>query len=104
MARCRFTKEFKISVVQELETSSLAVVCRAHSLDASTVCGWRKDYEKNPKEAFSGHGKVWKQEAKIAHYERLVGELYAQVDFLKKAYEQLQARKAEERKRRSSAP
>ena len=104
MVRRQFPKEFKIAIVQELESSSLAEVCRAHSLDAGTVCGWRKDYETNPKEAFSGHGKVWKEEAQIAHYKRLVGELYAQVDFLKKAYEKLQERKVEEKRRRSSAP
>lgn len=104
MARRKFPKEFKIAIVQELASSSLAEVCRTHSLDASTVCGWRKDYETNPKEAFSGSGNVWKPEAKIARLERLLGELYAENALLKKAYEQLQARKLEERKRRSSVP
>ncbi len=94
----RFTKEFKLAVVQELETKSIAEVCREHSLASSTVSGWRKDYESNPQEAFKGQGNVWKQEAKIARYERLLGELYAENALLKKslrAVESTQGRGAE---------
>ncbi|MBU4299786.1 MAG: transposase, partial [Nanoarchaeota archaeon] len=35
--RRKFTKEFKLSVVRELEATSLAEVCRAHSVSPSVL-------------------------------------------------------------------
>ena len=84
--RRRFTREFKLTVLQELETASLTEVCRKHSVDISTVCNWRKDFEKNPQKAFAGQGNLWKPEAELARYKCLVGELYAENEFLKKVY------------------
>ncbi len=98
----QFSREFKLSVLKELETKRLAEVCRAHNLAPSTVSGWRKDYKANPKEAFKGHGNVWKEDAKIAQYERLVGQLYAENAFLKKVYERLKQQIAEKRSERCS--
>ncbi len=64
--------------MQELETRPLSEVCREHMLHPSTVSGWRSDYERNPRDAFKGHGRVWKPEARIARLERMLGELYAE--------------------------
>ena len=50
--------------MQEFEHKSYAQICR--------------DYEKNPDGAFSGYGNLWKESAKIAQYERLIGQLYAE--------------------------
>ena len=83
----RFTREFKISILQELETKPLSVVCRENNLVMSTVSTWKKDFLENPKEAFKGKGNVWKEDEKIEEYERLIGRLYAEIDFLKKVYE-----------------
>ena len=94
----QFSREFKISVLKELETKRLSEVCRAHNVAPSTVCGWRKNYESNPKEAFKGHGNIWKEDAKIAQYERLIGQLYAENAFLKKVYERLKQQTAEEKR------
>ena len=93
-----FSKEFKLSVLKELETKRLVEVCRAHDIAPSTVSGWRSDYEANPKEAFKGHGKIWKEDAKLAEKDRLIGQLYAENDFLKKVYERLKQRIAEEKR------
>jgi len=93
-----FSREFKLSVLKELETKRLAEVCRAHNIAPSTVSGWRKDYEANPKEAFKGHGNVWKEDAQVAQYERLIGQLYAENAFLKKVYERLKQQTAEEKR------
>lgn len=98
--RKKFSRDFKVSVLQELNTKSMAEVCRKHDLACSTVSGWKKDYDSNPKEAFKGRGKVWKENAKIAQYERLIGRLCAELDFLKKAYETLKQESAEEKRRR----
>ena len=54
----------------------------------------------NPNEAFKGQGNLWKLEAKLAERERLIGELYAENSFLKKAYEKLKLCLAEERRKR----
>jgi transposase len=102
--RRSFSREFKLSVLKELETKQLAEVCRAHNLAPSTIYYWRRDYEANPKEAFKGHGNIWKEDAKMAQYERLIGQLYAENAFLKKVYEKLKQVQAEEkRKERCSA-
>ena len=94
----RFSREFKLLILKELETKRLAEVCRAHNIAPSTVSGWRKDYETNPKEAFSGHGNIWKEDAKLAEKDRLIGQLYAENAFLKKVYERLKQRTAEEKR------
>ena len=44
---------------------------------------------------FSGNGNIWKAEAEVEKYKRLVGELYAEIDFLKKTTKKLQELKAE---------
>lgn len=93
----QFTKEFKLSILQELETKRLAEVCRAHNLSSSTVCGWKNCYNQNPKEAFKKQGNVWKDEAVIARYERKIGQQALEIDFLKKACESLKQRLEEER-------
>ncbi len=71
-----FTREFKLSVLQELESKRLVHVCREHNLAPSTVTGWRNVYENNPKEAFKGYGNIYKEEAKVAQLERSLGQLY----------------------------
>jgi transposase len=94
----QFSREFKLSVIKELETKRLAEVCRTHNLAPSTVCGWRKDYEVNPKEAFKGHGNIWKEDARIAQYERIIGQQCVEIAFLKKVYERLKQQIAEEKR------
>lgn len=94
----QFTSDFKLSVLKELETKRLAEVCRMHNLSASTVCGWRKDYDANPQEAFKGHGNIWKEDAKIAQYERIIGQQCVEIAFLKKVYERLKQQIAEEKR------
>jgi len=94
----QFSREFKLSVLKELETKRLAEVCRAHDVAPSTVCGWRGGYDKNPKDAFKGHGNIWKEDAKLAEKDRLIGQLYAENAFLKKVYERLKQQIAEEKR------
>ena len=98
----QFTREFKLSILNELETKKLAEVCRTHNLAPSTVSGWRTDYEKNPKEAFKGHGNLWKEDAKIAQYERIIGQQCVEIAFLKKACERLKELQTEEKRKERS--
>lgn len=99
VSRRKFTREFKLSVLQDLESKNLAQVCREHSLHPSLVSKWKKDYSSNPKDAFKGNGNIWKEDARIAQYERLVGQLYAENAFLKKVYESLKQQIAEEKRK-----
>ncbi|MBI2565036.1 transposase [Candidatus Woesearchaeota archaeon] len=96
----QYDREFKLSVLQELETNSLTEVCRNHNISPSTVAGWKKVYKNNPKEAFKGNGKSYKEEVKIAEYERVIGRLYAQNDLLKRAYEAMKEQVADELKKK----
>jgi len=98
MKRRKFTREFKLEILRELESKTLAQVCREHDIVSNVVSRWRKEYDSNPYQAFSGNGRLWKEDAKIAQYEGLIGRLYAEIDFLKKTLDTLQRRKAEEKR------
>ena len=98
--RRSFTRNFKLSVIQELQTKKWGEVCREHNLNPSVIHKWRKDYDANPKRSFSGNGNTWKKEAINAQYERLLGQLYAENAFLKKTLERLQSLRKEEKRMR----
>lgn len=95
-----FTRDFKLSVLSELSVKSAAEVCREHGIHPVLISSWKKQYQNNPADAFSGKGNLWKAEAEVAKYERLVGKLYAENEFLKKNIKSLQESQAEEKKRR----
>jgi transposase-like protein len=99
-SRRRFTKELKQSVVQQLNSRSAAEICRENDIQPNLLHRWKKEYESNPHDAFKGRGKLWKEEAKIARYERLIGQLYVEIDLLKKSLEASNQSRAEELKRR----
>lgn len=98
MKRRKFTREFKLEILRELEIKTPAQVCREHNLIPNVVTRWRKEYEGNPHQAFNGNGKLWKESAEIERYKRLVGQLYAENEFLKKTLDTLQRRRAEEKR------
>jgi len=94
----RFSREFKIEVIREIEQGNKqAEVCRKHNLHPVLVNLWRREYHQYPETAFKEHGKLYKDEAKIAELEQLVGKLYIENEFLKKTLTQLEKhQKAEE--------
>lgn len=98
--RRQYTKDFKIAVVRDIEAGkSLAQVSRENGIYPSLIAKWKKQYFEDPENAFSGNGKAYKEQAKTAELERLVGRLYAENEFLKKALKTLESRIQEERKR-----
>ena len=99
-SRRSFTKEFKHSVVQQLESHSAVEICREHSIHQNILHRWKKEYESSPGDAFKGNGNLWKQEAKIAQYERLIGQQCIEIELLKKRTEHLRLLRAEERRMR----
>ncbi len=91
--RRTFSKEFKITVMREIENGvKQAEVCRKYDLHPVLVNQWRRIYDKYPDTAFDGKGNPYKEDAQIAELERLVGKLYAENDFLKKALSTLEKR------------
>ncbi len=96
--RRTFSREYKISILREIESGiKQAEVCRKYDIHPVMVNQWRKTYDKYPDTAFSGKGNLYKEDAKIAELERLVGKLYAENSFLKKALSILEKRAREEK-------
>jgi len=98
--RRKFTRDLKISVLRELEAGkSVAEVCRGQGIHPSLLGRWKREYKENPETAFKGNGKACKPDAKAAEYERLIGRLYAENAFLKKALSTLETSLMEYQKR-----
>jgi transposase len=96
--RRRYDREFKISAVAELEGGKpLAQIAREHDIHPSLPSRWRDELAENPERAFSGNGKRYKDEAKIAELERLLGQAHAENELLKKAFVMTQKKVREER-------
>lgn len=88
MARTRreFTKEFKLSVLREVEGgASIAETARAHEIHPETIRLWKRDHRKYADRAFAGKGHAYTDEAKIAQMERAMGQLALENALLKKA-------------------
>ena len=99
--RKKFTREFKISILRELENEkSAAQVCRENCIHPSMLSKWKREYKENPGTAFSGNGNISKPEAKLAESERLIGQLYAENAFLKKVLSSLETKLHEHQKQR----
>ena len=95
--RRKYTREFKISVITELDSGkTIAQVSREYNLHPSMITRWKKEYNRDPESAFRGNGVVSK-ESRIAELERLVGQLYAENAFLKNALERLREQIKERR-------
>lgn len=92
LKRRRFTREFKLQVLREIEAGkSIAQAAREHELHPNLITRWRSLHAEYAQQAFAGNGNHYKQEARIAELERLVGRLTLENDFLKKALSLLEA-------------
>ena len=58
---------------------------------------WREELAENPEKAFSGNGNQYKDQARIAELERLLGQAHAEIELLKKAFAMTQKKVREER-------
>ena len=98
-----FTRDFKRKAVDELGFRPVEEICREYEVQKQLVYRWKRELEVNPKEAFSGNGKMWKEESLLAKYERKIGQQAMEIDLLKKSIERVSRLKEEEmRKRRST--
>lgn len=94
-----FTRDFKRKVVDELGFRPVEEICREHEVQKQLVYRWKREFEINQKDAFSGNGKIWKEESIVAKYERKIGQQVMEIDLLKKNIERLSKLKEEEKRK-----
>jgi transposase len=75
--RRRYDREFKLSVVAELDGGKPPVqIAREQGIHLSLPSRWRDESAENPEKAFRGNGKKYKEDEKISEQERISGQLY----------------------------
>ena len=83
--RKQYSREFKIQVLREIENGTpVSQLSRQHGIHESLIHKWKRQYNADPQNAFSGPGRASTDEAKIAELERSIGKLYLENEFLKK--------------------
>jgi transposase len=92
-----YTRDFKLSVLNELNFKSAAEVSKEHEIHPVMLSKWKREFNINPNKAFSGKGNICNYEAEIAKRDRIIGQLYLENDLLKKTATRLQELKAEEK-------
>ena len=99
--RKSYTREFKLSVLAQLEAGDkqLVQVARENGIHPSLVTKWRKEHAEDPQNAFGGNGNAYKDKARIAELERMLGKAHAENEFLRATLEKLTTRVQEERKK-----
>lgn len=89
----QFTREFKLQVVREVEAGkSIAQAAREHQIHPTLIGKWRSHNSQYGERAFAGNGNTYKDEARIAELERMIGQLTMENALLKKALSQLETR------------
>ena len=105
MKKRQFSKEFKLEILQELESGkTVAQISSEHDLKHGLVWTWRREYNKDPQHAFAGHGKPVREQARNAALEQKIGQQTMEIDFLKRVNANLQAALAESKKNVRSKP
>ena len=96
--RRQYTRDFKIGVIREVESGkTLAQVSRENEIHPSLVVKWKKEYFRDPKMPFMAMATgAYKGQARMVELERLVGQLYTENEFLKKALTRLEGKNKEE--------
>ena len=76
LKRRRLTREFKLQVVRELEAGKTpAQAARESQVHPTVLVRWRQEPLQSAERAFTGNGRLLKDEARIAELERLLGQL-----------------------------
>ncbi len=91
LKRRQFNRDFKLQILREIEAGkSLAHVAREYQLHPTLINKWKQQHAQYPEHAFSGHGHIYKDEARIGELERMIGQLTVENAFLKKALSRLE--------------
>lgn len=92
LKRRRFSREFKLQVVREIEAGKPAAqAAREYQIHPTLSLRWRQEHRRYAERAFVGNGRLQQDEARIAELERMVGQLTMENALLKKALLRLEA-------------
>ena len=81
VTRRRFTREFKLSVIAELDAGkSITQVAREHGIHPSMLFRWRIEFNENPDAAFRGNGKMHKENDEIQEQSKVLSRIYNRND------------------------
>jgi transposase len=79
LKRRQFTRDFKLQVLREIEAGkSVAQASREHHLHPTLISKSQKQHYQYGELAFAGNGHIYKDEARIAELERMIGQLTPQ--------------------------
>jgi transposase len=93
LKRRRFTREFTLQVVRQVEAGKPpAQAAREYQVHPTRIVRWCNAHLQHAERAFLGHGHVYKEEARTAELERLLGQLTLENALLQKALLRLEAR------------
>ena len=96
LKRRQFTKEFKQQVLREIEAGkSVAQAAREHQVHPNCISEWKRQLARYGEQAFAGNGHLYKEEARIAELERLIGQQAVEIAFLKRVLASLEASHSE---------
>src|SRR4051794_24015769 len=91
LSRRKFTKEFKIAALRQLDAgASIAAVARSCEINPSLLDRWRRDFQQSPEQAFPGLGKKRADENRVAELERKIGQQALEIDFLKRCLQRIE--------------
>ncbi len=83
--RRRFSKEFKLEAVRQLQAGSrLADVARALGVNPTVLRRWQDQVHVDAATAFPGNGRVAREGDELQRLRKEVAQLRAERDFLKK--------------------
>ena len=88
--RRKFSREFKLKVVEAYESGVSAVeLSRQFEIHPNVIYGWSREYRRDPAKAFQSgeeqNDPSRVDDARIAELERMIGRLALENEFLKKA-------------------
>lgn len=89
--RRTFSRDFKLQVVREVEAGKTqAQAAREHQISQHLLSRWCRQHRRYKDKAFSGKGRAYTDEARVAALERMVGRLTMENDLLKKVLQKLE--------------
>jgi transposase len=86
--RKKFSREFKIKVVEAYESGVSAVeLSRQFEIHPNVIYAWTREYRRDPANAFGSAGTDVRGDSdkRVAELERMIGRLALENEFLKKA-------------------
>ena len=86
LKRRKFTREFKQQIVREVEAGKpVTQAAREYEIHPTQITKWRQVQRQYAEYAFASNGKSYRDEAREAELERMVGQLTRENALLKKA-------------------